>query len=300
MTIAIKSVLATATLLAVVGCKTMPNPDTKHLSAVFPSFADTPISDALRCVGDNSSTLRLGVHMITDKTNRYTPEAEGAPLPISGTEMMITALHKAGVRLVNRHQTSVIEWELSFAKKHILGDGATSSVEGTDISYRPIIKGGLRGSDYFVTGAFNNLDWNLSSGGVELEVAGAGAGFRQFEMLIAADFQVWDSVTSELYWSDTIAKRLTGEEVKIGLFDFISDDLVDFNAGFQTSNPTQWTSRYITELAAYNIAKTVHGSGDECDQLLPGRRIAAGEDTLTGRTRTLPAGNTLETVAPSE
>ena len=265
-----KKFILITSLIIVSACKTMPQADIAHLSLNYPSFASTPVSDALICLGDTfRSDMRVGVHMITDKTNRYTPEAEGAPIPASNTEAMITALDKAGIRLVNRHQTAVMEWELKFAQKFILGDGVTSTIDGKKITYRPITKGALRGSDFFVTGAFNTLDWNTSSGGAELSAGGVGAGYREYEMLIAADFQLWDTTTSELYWSETVAKRLSGKEFKAGLFRFISDDLVDFGAGYETHSPTQWSSRYITEFAAYQLAVALYGGEGDCAAMLP-------------------------------
>jgi curli biogenesis system outer membrane secretion channel CsgG len=265
-----RKILLASTLILMSACKTMPNTEIEHISINAPNFADTPISDALRCLDDSShSELRVGVHLITDKTQKYTPEADGAPLPISGTEMMITALDKAGIKLVNRHQTAVVEWELKMAGKKILGDGEETEIDGKTINYRAISKGGMRGSDYFVTGAFNNLDFNTSSGGAELDVGGIGAGYREYEMLIAGDWQVWNTTTTELYWSRTIAKRLSGEEFKAGVFRFISDDLVDFGAGYESHDPTQWSSRYITEFAAYQLAVSLYGGDSDCAAILP-------------------------------
>jgi curli biogenesis system outer membrane secretion channel CsgG len=290
--ISANKLLASVAMVALVGCQTVQSPEVEHLTSNYPSLGDTPVSDALRCLSSNVTNTYVGVHSIDDKTNRYTPEDEGAPLPISSTEMMVTALHKAGVPLVNRHQTAAIEWELKYAAKTVLGDG--------DGEARKPVKGGMRGSDLIVTGAFNNLDWNISSGGAELDVAGAGVGYRSYSMLVAADFEVWETVSTKLQWADTVAKILEGEEFKAGLFRFVSDDLVDFGAGYETHSPTQWSARYITELAAFNIAKHVYNADDSCSELLPGNRLKAGESVLPGRTKTLPEGTTLDSLATYE
>lgn len=258
------------------GCGVLPEAQSmpeEEYRGTIPVKTRTPADDALECLARapdvRSNDLTLAVHVITDTTGKFNTDDTGAYLPVDVAGMLVTSLHKTGVRQVNRVNTAVTEWELSRAQEQTLGDGRTLQIEGQDITFRPIERGVLRGSDYVIDGNLTQLDFNTFSGGAEAFVGGIGAGGRIFALTTAADLRVTDTRSTELRIADSYSKQAVGREVFASVFRFFGDEDFDIKIGNKQLEGLHAGVRWMLADAAYDIVTNLTGHDGSCDSLLP-------------------------------
>lgn len=242
----------------------------------------TVYSDALSCLkGSGHASSVYAVGPIPDNTGKYVIEQDGAILPRSASEMAVTAMHLAGAKQVDRLTSGIVEWELKFASKKVLGDGGKSRIRvGTDkatgkpiykeVNFRVVKHGDMLGSTHYVTGSISELNWNTFSGGAELEILGIGGGARMFMMTIAVDMKLVDSRSTLVVDNVTYKKRVLGYETKGGAFRFFGTTLVNFNIGEKSQEPIQLALRSIVERSTYELLsrRAAPEAKTACDNLL--------------------------------
>lgn len=271
----IRGLLVAAACVSLAGCGSMGQmgvPATPYYGAV-PVATTTPADDALYCLSQTpevrKSKIVFAVHSVQDLTGKVSPEEDGSYLPRDAASMLVSALQKAGVKQVNRVNTAVSEWELARAKEQVLGDGGAVSVGNQSVTFRPILKGSLRGSDLVIDGALTQLDFNTFSGGAEATIAGIGGGARVFALTAAADLRVTDTTTTEIVMAGSYSKQAIGHEVYASVFRFFSNQLFDVKIGEKSQEGLHAGVRWLMAEAAYDIvAKAVKHDGS-CDRLLP-------------------------------
>ncbi len=86
---------------------------------------ETPYSQSLRCMSGYTGQrpLRIAVGQIADYTGKNESDNSGRKLTQGAALMAMSALSKAGVRLVERFDTSVAEMELKYANNKLIGGG---------------------------------------------------------------------------------------------------------------------------------------------------------------------------------
>ncbi|KPF46523.1 CsgG/HfaB family protein [Rhizobium sp. AAP43] len=238
-----------------------------------PIATRTPVDAALECLAKTPEVQKypriFAVHVITDQTGRYSSEEAGNYLPRDSAGMMISLLQKAGVKQVNRSNTAVSEWEIARAREQILGDGGNVVVGGESLPFRPLVKGGLRGSDYVIDGVITQLDFNSYSGGAEASIGGAGIGARRFAVTAAVDIRVTDTTSTRIIRAKSYSKQAVGREVFASVFRFFSDELFDIKIGDKSQEGLQAAIRWVLADAAYDMVKELSGHKGACDALLP-------------------------------
>jgi curli biogenesis system outer membrane secretion channel CsgG len=260
---------------ALSGCAAY-QPETKPREPFYgpvPTITQTPADDALLCLAKSQAVrdddTTFAVHVIQDATNRFATEETGGFVPRDAAGMLVTALAKAGVKQVNRANTAVTEWEIARAKEQVLGDGRRVQVGNQTVTFRPLVKGSLRGSDVVIDGAITQLDFNTYSRGAEATVSGVGAGVRIFALTVAADLRVTDTRSTEVMIADSYSKQAVGQEVFASVFRFFSSELFDVRIGDKSQEGLQAGVRWLLHEAAYDIVATVTGHDGTCDSLLP-------------------------------
>ena len=201
-------------------------------------------------------------------------------MPRDTAGMLVTALARAGVRQVNRVNTTVTEFEIARAREQILGDGRNVVVEGESLPYRPLERGSLRGSDIVIDGAITQLDFNTYSAGVEGSIFGIGAGQRNFALTVAADIRVTDTRSTELLMAEAYAKQAVGTEIYGSVFRFFDDELFDVQIGSKSQEGLHAGIRWMLAEAAYDIVATTLNYSGSYDQLLPENRVPREQTTL--------------------
>jgi len=212
---------------------------------------ETPM-DSLSCAHSlpKMTEAYIGVGSILDLTGKSEPSTISSTyITQAGTQILVSELYKAGAKLVNRHNVSVMVWEKENAMGKWLGDGK---------DYRKIPVGSLIGSDYIVTGSISTLDFNTQSGGVEISVNGVGAGVRAQEIDVSGDIMITDTRTGEIVFAKTYQMKLYTAETKLGAFHMWDGDLYNISAGKVVQDPLQFSVRYLLEKAALDIMANVY------------------------------------------
>lgn len=125
---------------------------------------ETPYSAALSCLGAHArmnvaQPPRIAVGNIADYTGKE--EFEGGRRVTQGAALMaMSALDRAGVRLLERFDTSVSELELRYANNRLIGEDTGD--------WRRVTVGSIPGSDYYLVGGITELNYNIRSNGAEI------------------------------------------------------------------------------------------------------------------------------------
>lgn len=262
------------------------------ISGPQPEMNRTPMAAALKCVSTRTKKdVRIGVSDFTDGTGSYEPTSPNARIVSQRPDMMmIVALSKGGAQLVNRNTVAVSEWELGKALERKLGDGRPAKMGDEIVDFRPVKAGMLLGSTHFVTGSITELNWNIDSGVVEGGAYSAALGARTYRISIAIDIMVTDTVTTQIVHAQSYKKQLVGLETNANFFRFFTQTAVVasiaagtaaanaaskaaelFNANLtnKKNEPIHGALRWLIEIAAYDILRSLHNTRAECDRLLP-------------------------------
>lgn len=282
---------------ALAGCTgsliTPDNQETKSMVGPAPRLNSTPMASALACIRQvrGRGDLRIGVSDLVDGTGVMEGLSQNSrALSQRPDMMMVVALAAAGASLVNRSSVNVAEWELNKAMEKKLGDGRSALIENERVNFRPVRAGTLLGSTHYVTGAITELNWNIASGVAEAGAYSAALGRRTYRISIAVDIVVTNTQTTEIVHARSYKKQLVGMETNANFFRFFARDsvlgqiaqgngttkaitdameLFNANLGEKQNEPTQTALRWVIELAAYDIMRSLRRGGGQCDELLP-------------------------------
>lgn len=251
----------------------------------------TPMQAALVCLQPSARAtpdLRLGVADFIDGSGASLGDGDvnGRYFSQRPDLMLIVALSKTGVRLVNRTSTAVAEWEMRQAMDRRLGEGKQVVVGQTKFDYRPVRAGEFLGSTFYINGAITEINWSLSSNVEEGGFLGATAGRRTYRVSIAIDMVVTNSLTTEVVFARSYSKQLVGYESGAGVFRFVEAsimpksrvELFQANIGQKQNEPVQAALRWLVELSGYETVSALTGGDARCDALVPGQDTEEMED----------------------
>ncbi len=203
----------------------------------------TPYSQCLTGLsarpGNNMPTFAVGE--VADKTGQINYQENGHQLSQGVSEMMISALYKTRkAKLVERLDLRIPLAEVKLAEQGKLSRSISSY-------------GQLPASDFVITGALTELNYNIVSGGAQAFVTGIGGGAKTVVINVALDLRVINSRTFAVDYVTSLQKQIFGVEVEANVFRFFGDTLVEFNAGAIKNEPLQLGVRSVVEMAVYQI-----------------------------------------------
>jgi curli biogenesis system outer membrane secretion channel CsgG len=253
-----KLIVGAAMLFSVSGCV---RDNTSLLQGPPIAAVVTPYGAALSCLarvaGDEPNKPVVAVGAIADRTGKFSLDDGGYKVSQGPDLMVMSALAKTrAVRLVERVDTRVIEWELKYANDKILGDGPRmmeTDKGPVEVPYRGIKAGVLKGSDYYLVGGITSIDYNIFSGGAQIGVNNIGPGFREYRLLLSIDLRLVDSRTSEVKQTSTLHKQVVGYEVTAGIFKFFGNTLIDLNLGAKKDEPVSLAVRAVVERSVFDL-----------------------------------------------
>ncbi|MEM1105044.1 MAG: holdfast anchoring protein HfaB [Pseudomonadota bacterium] len=255
----------------------------------------TAYSEALVCMGHYSranriTPPRIAVGRILDYTGKA--DLEGGRRVTQGASLMaISALAKAGARLVERFDTSVSELELKYANNRLIGE------EAPDAQFREIMAGSIPGSDFYVVGGITELNYNIRSVGADAFFADpdptdakAQANAKLFVINVALDLRMVETETLEVVDVISLQKQIIGRELSAGVFDFANGNIFDIGVGGRAQEPIQLAVRATVERAILEMMANLYGAtgAEVCDEV----EALASTNGITGDFR--PVYNTLE------
>jgi len=271
MRLNIKPLLITMLLSLVVltGC----NPEMRKVDPgkgsapmlIGPGVVDnhTPYTIALHCLknqiinaGLDKQKKRVAVGKFPDYTGKIS-DRDGGYRVTQGAALMVSSalgVFKKFVQQAERVDTSVYQFELALANEKLVGDRATYKLPNGDrLNYRPKLSGSVLGSQYYVTGGVTELNYNISSNGAELGVAGIYGGYRTYTLSVGVDMRLVRTTSMEVVETTTLMKHITGYETKLGAFRFFGSELFDLNLGEKNDEPFQMGVRAVIEMAVMEM-----------------------------------------------
>ena len=239
---------------------------------------ETPYSSALRCMAGYTGQrpIRIAVGQISDYTGKSESDNSGRKITQGAALMEMSAFSKAGVRLVERFDTSISEMELKYANNKLIGDN------GQGTGFRQIIAGSMPGSDYYLVGGITELNFNIRSVGASVdggETATGGVkgqtGGNMYVMNIAMDLRLVKTETNEVVDVISYQKQIIGRQISAGVFDFLGSNFFDASVGEGALEPIQLGVRSVVERAVLEMTTRLYGVGGNCaattDPLSDGR-----------------------------
>jgi curli production assembly/transport component CsgG/holdfast attachment protein HfaB len=289
-------VLATAAAVTLGGCvSTTAGPNGKYARPIgdAPVTANpTPYSPALVCLSGYArryglAAPRIAVGRIADYTGKDESDGSGRKLTQGASLMAISALAKAGARLVERYDTSVSELELKYANNKLISDdaigAAAAPVPGQPAPYRKITAGQVPGSDFYIVGGITELNFNIRSAGLDLQGGDPnltkGQGLltgKVYVMNVGLDLRLVETKTLEVVDVISYQKQIVGREVGAGYFDFLGGNILNVAAGEGALEPIQLAVRTVVERAVVEMMANLYGAPG------PEGCLGAGGDPLNG------------------
>lgn len=233
---------------------------------------DTPYSRPLVCLAryaqtNNLASPRLAVGRIADLTGATT-QVTGTQLTQGASLFAMTALGKAGARLVERYDTAVPEIELKYAMGKLLSDHPDRA-GSDDQNFRRVFIGQVAGSDYYVVGAVTELNSNLASPGLSASggkttVTGVKATLtaQRYVMNIAMDIRLVNTRSQEVVDMVSYQKQIVGRQVSAGVFDFFGGSILDLSGGDAAMEPAHLAVRTLVERAMFEFMANFYGLRD--------------------------------------
>lgn len=230
----------------------------------------TRYSEALECLrpmlGQQGKKARFAVGRVNDFSGKE-DLTNGKRITQGAALMVISALSKSGVPLVERFDTTIADMELKYADNKLIGDAPES--------HRKIFAGSLPGSDYHVVGGITEVNYNIRSGSLDTSIRFFSSSARYFVMNVGIDLRLVNTKTLEVVNTQSLQKQIMGTELSGGYFRLFTDGLVDINAAERTQEPIQKGVRMVIEQAVFNMLSELNGiQGQTClgNTLLPNQR----------------------------
>ncbi len=130
---------------------------------------------------------------------------------------------------------------------------------------RPVHAGQIAGSDYYIVGGITELNYNISSSGLDARGGDVGtSGFKaslatgKFVINAAIDLRLIDTRSQEVVDITSYQKQIVGREIKVGVFDFLNGNVFDISGGKSALEPIQLAIRTLVERSVYDFAASLH------------------------------------------
>lgn len=262
-------------------CTTLPSFSEAEYVSAFDGASvvenKTRYSQALECLkpmvgGNGPQAKRFAVGRVSDFTGKE-DLVNGKRITQGAALMVISALAKTGVPIVERFDTSIADMELKYADNKLITDNPDSK------AHRQIFSGTLPGSDYHIVGGITEVNYNIRSGSLESTVRFIGAAARYFVMNVAIDLRVVNTKTLEVVNTQSLQKQIIGTELNGGYFRLFSDGLLDVNAAERTQEPIQKGVRMVIEQAVFNMMTEMNNlQAQNCARLAVNPRANQNSD----------------------
>jgi holdfast attachment protein HfaB len=229
---------------------------------------ETPYTQSLFCVAEfaraqNYPAPRVAIGHITDFTGAD-DALTGRRVTQGAALMAMSAVSKAGMRVVERYDMGIIQVELEYAKGGLLRDG-----EGV---LRQTKAGQVEGADLYIVGGITEYNPNIRSSGVQAyagtndDPGGAlSIGRSEYIIDVGLDLRMIDTRSTEVLGVKTLRKQIRGREIEAGIFSFSGGSVVDIGGGQRALEPVQTAVRSMVERAVFEFISELYNlPADQC------------------------------------
>jgi curli biogenesis system outer membrane secretion channel CsgG len=222
----------------------------------------TDYTAALRCVADIAGSQdypapRVAVGHITDMTGADDLYL-GRRLTQGATLMAITAVSKAGMRVIERFDTGVTQVDLDFANNRLLRDSATV--------IRTPQEGQIQGVDLYIVGGISEYNHNLVSRGQDASISRSGnrggslfATNGDYVVDVGMDLRLIDARTTEVIAVKSYRKQVRGQQRELGAVLANGSDTIDIGLGGRKNEPIQMAIRSIIDRSVFEFTAGLYG-----------------------------------------
>ena len=290
-----KKTILLATLSAIAltsaACATAPDSRTGQyvpVSGPPPAANTTAMRAAYDCFSQatRQTPIRIAVGQVPDYSGKFSNEASegGFRVTQGGALMVMSALGKLdGIRQVERFDMSIASNEVGFTNNQMLMDPS---------GLRPVERGQIVGSDYYIVGGVTEVNYNIASGGARVGISLIEASKRAYVTSVGVDLRLVNTKTLETVSTYSATKQIVGYEDTFGVFRFAGDTLIDTEAGTKKNEPFQLGVRTALEYATAELLSPIYGGYfDYCKPQIDQRYFVLTRDDLT-------AAASAPTVAP--
>ncbi len=188
----------------------------------------------------------VAVFEIDDETGEFTED--GSSLVSQGAgDMLVTALKRS-------RQFKVLERisDEHLMNEHDLKDNnLIAADEGPELNE-------LAGADYIIDGSVTEYQVDKESGGTGLSIAGVGGSDEYAVASTAIDLRLVDATSGEVLWSRSLRDEIEGERVGIETFEFMGENIVEFEAGQGKQEVVNLVLRRLLEEAVFELSEFIH------------------------------------------
>lgn len=239
----------------------------------------TPMEGAFACMADkfvdqHKPRLTIAVGDVKDYTGAYNIN-EGNSISQGGALMVYSALGKFGdtIQTAERFDTRIAEMELGYIDKRQLGDGRIHTLDPAGknvVPWLPYFGGSIMKSDYYIVGGVTELNYNIQSGGIGVQVNQAGPQARVYTESVAIDLRIVNTRTLTVVRTVSIEKQLTGYEVDLNIFQFFGSSLFNLSLGNKSQEAAQLGVRTALEEGVLRLLGAVEAiPAEPCIDAVP-------------------------------
>lgn len=171
----------------------------------------TKLEGALMCLRDYvEGDPVIAIGRFEDATGKYQVDSTGGFVTKGGYDQIAYALDLTGVEYRSMHDWGWIRQDKAMQSTFV------------PMNWKP--------ATHLLSGTINRFDFE-AGGGVEVNVAGYGAGIRGYGIMIGKNGLLMDVSNGTTVTKD-VNKSISAVEVSADVFKIIGSDLVDVNAGY--------------------------------------------------------------------
>ncbi|ATZ74543.1 transporter [Idiomarina sp. X4] len=237
--------MRTITLMAVSllmsGCAMMPKPTDLNIT---PAEIDAPSSMMMTLQKQPvpKSRIPVSVYAFRDQTGQYKPQANVSSFSTAvtqgATSMLTQMLLESG-------------WFLPMERENLQNLLTERKIHNSskDSDLPP-----LREARLLLEGGIISYDTNVSTGGIGAEYFGIGASELYREDQVSVYLRAVDVYTGQVLLSVSANKKVFSQELRAGLFRYVSlNRLAEFEGGYSTNEPVQLSVKQAMEKALVEL-----------------------------------------------
>ncbi|MES2207191.1 MAG: CsgG/HfaB family protein [Pseudomonadota bacterium] len=218
----------------------------------------TVYTESLDCLGDYLKSKKVvPVRFAVGRVDDYTGKQDlvnGRRMTQGTALMVISALSKTGLPIVERLDVATSEMELKYTDNKLIGD-ADAPAEN---NVRRTFAGSVVGSDYHIIGGITEVNYNIRSGSLDGTVKHVGASGRYAVLDLTIDLRLVNTKTLEIADVVSFQKQVIGTELRAGFFSFFSDNVIDISAADKAQEPVQRAVRMVSERAVFELVSHLY------------------------------------------
>ncbi len=227
--------------LAMSGCAMMPKPTDLNIT---PAEIDAPSSMmvALQKQPVPKSRIPVSVYAFRDQTGQYKPQANVSSFSTAvtqgATSLLTQMLLESG-------------WFLPMERENLQNLLTERKIHNSskDSDLPP-----LREARLLLEGGIISYDTNVSTGGIGAEYFGIGASELYREDQVSVYLRAVDVYTGQVLLSVSANKKVFSQELRAGLFRYVSlNRLAEFEGGYSTNEPVQLSVKQAMEKALVEL-----------------------------------------------